>query len=220
MASSSHPLRYAHLAFLLSIFLQLASISCMKPLCHSDERSALLQFKQSFLIDASASKDPSSYPKVESWNDTDCCLWDGVDCDEVTGHAIGLDLSSSCLSLYGSFNSNSSLFDLSHLQSLNLGDNNFNFSQIPSKIASLSNLIYLNLSFSAFSGQIPMEILELHNLTCLDLHGNYDYEHDAFYLYLVDFRRFVQNLRHLTLAVLIFHLHCLISSRIYLSWHL
>ncbi|KAF3957232.1 hypothetical protein CMV_017730, partial [Castanea mollissima] len=46
-------------------------------------------------------------------------------------HVIELDLSS--CNLYGSINSNSSLFHLVHLQSLNLAFNNFNYSQIPSQ---------------------------------------------------------------------------------------
>ena len=38
-----------------------------QPLCHDSESSALLQFKQSFLIDGHASDDPSAYPKVAMW---------------------------------------------------------------------------------------------------------------------------------------------------------
>jgi len=65
------------------------------PACHCEERSALLQFKESFIISRSASKFPFAYPKVESskldGNGSDCCLWDGVECDEDTGHVIELD---------------------------------------------------------------------------------------------------------------------------------
>ena len=83
---------------------------------------------------------------------------------------IGLDLSSS--QLYGSFNS-SSLFHLVYLQKLNLVDNDFNYSQIPPSIRYLSNSTHLDLSFSAFSGQIPPEIIfELSNLVSLDLSFN------------------------------------------------
>ena len=82
--------------------------------------------------------------QVSSWNSRktdDWCSWDGVLCDRVTGHVIGLDLSSS--HLYGSINSSSSLFNLVHLQMLNLADNDFNYSQIPPSIRYLSNLTYL-----------------------------------------------------------------------------
>ncbi|GLT54999.1 hypothetical protein SLA2020_281560 [Shorea laevis] len=106
---------FMRLLFFLSMFLLLltGSMSSLQPLCHEDERSALLQFKDSFIIDNSASGDPFAYPKVASWTlkgeNSDCCSWDGVECNEDTGHVIGVDLSSSCL--YGSINSsNSSLF--------------------------------------------------------------------------------------------------------------
>lgn len=48
----------------------------------------------------------------------DCCTWDGVTCDLLTGHVIGLDLS--CSLLNGIIYANSSLFQLRHLQTLNL----------------------------------------------------------------------------------------------------
>ncbi|KAL4637610.1 hypothetical protein ACB092_03G089200 [Castanea dentata] len=163
------------LLFFLSIFHYLNSCSSLstQPVCKDFESSALLQFKQSFKINVSASSDPSAYPKISSWNSgerNDCCSWDGVLCDRGTGYVIGLDLSSS--QLYGSFNSSSSLFHLVYLQKLNLADNDFSYSQIPPSIRYLSNLTYLNLSMSAFSGQIPPEIFELSNLVSLDLSLN------------------------------------------------
>jgi Leucine-rich repeat (LRR) protein len=83
---------------------------------------------------------------------------------------IGLDLSSSCL--YGSIDSNSSLFHLVQLRRLNLADNDFNNSEIPSGIRNLSRLFDLNLSMSGFSGQIPADILEFSKLVSLDLGSN------------------------------------------------
>ncbi|KAA8538340.1 hypothetical protein F0562_027837 [Nyssa sinensis] len=153
---------------------RISELSLSNPLCHEDESSALWQFKQSFSISGDASNDPSTYPKVASWKlqgqSNDCCLWDGVECDEGTGHIIGLDLSSSLL--YGSINSNSSLFHLAHLQRLHLVDNDFNYSQIPSAIGNLAELRSLDLSFSLFNGQIPLEISMLTQLTSLDLSFN------------------------------------------------
>ncbi|KAG2722070.1 hypothetical protein I3760_02G112600 [Carya illinoinensis] len=150
-----------------------ASSSGVQPLCHDDERFALLQFKESFIINQSASRDPSAYPKVSSWKPdqiSDCCKWDGVECNKDTGHVIALDLSSSCLK--GFLNSNSSLFRLAHLQNLNLDDNDFNSSPIPTSFRRLSRLTELSLSYSVFSGQIPSEILELSKLVLLDLSYN------------------------------------------------
>ncbi|ESR44715.1 hypothetical protein CICLE_v10003290mg, partial [Citrus x clementina] len=107
-------------------------------------------------------------------NNIDCCSWDGVQCNENTGHVIKLDLSSSCLQ--GSINSSSSLFKLVHLEWLDLAFNDFDGSEIPPEIINLSSLSYLNLSSAAFSGQIPSEILELSKLGYLDLSHNSYYD--------------------------------------------
>ncbi|CAL2276915.1 unnamed protein product [Prunus armeniaca] len=138
-----------------------------------EECFALLLFKRSFSIDESASGEPLSCAKVESWTEhggerSNCCSWDGVECNEDSSHVIGLDLRSSCL--YGSINSNSTLFHLIHLQRLDLSDNDFDGSEIPSRLGhDLTSLTYLNLSNSAFFGQIPSEISKLSKLSTLDL---------------------------------------------------
>uniref|UniRef100_A0A2N9I353 Leucine-rich repeat-containing N-terminal plant-type domain-containing protein n=1 Tax=Fagus sylvatica TaxID=28930 RepID=A0A2N9I353_FAGSY len=172
MASFMCDLMSTRLLVLLPLFLAIATncFSSMQPLCHDDDSSALLQFKESFDMNLNACRGPFAYPKIATWKqegvDRDCCSWDGVECDEDTGHVIGLDLSSSCL--YGSMVSNS-LFRLVHLQRLNLAYNNFNFSQIPSGFSLLSRLTYLNLSYSSFSGQIPSNFSKLSKLSTLDL---------------------------------------------------
>ncbi|PRQ52508.1 putative leucine-rich repeat-containing, plant-type, leucine-rich repeat domain, L [Rosa chinensis] len=170
-------------------------------LCHDEERSALLQFKVSFTIHKSASLDPFAYPKVASWAQegdhqmTNCCSWDGVECHKESGHVIGLDLSSSCL--YGSIDSSSSLFQLVHLQTLDLSDNHFNFSEIPSRLGhDLVSLRYLNLSISSFSGQVPSEISYLSKLSILDLSSTYNLVTSTNLLALnkATFRSLIQNL--------------------------
>jgi Leucine-rich repeat (LRR) protein len=93
-----------------------------------------------------------------------------------TGHVIDLDLGGSCL--YGSINSNSSVFRLLQLQRLNLAHNNFNDSQIPLAVGNLLRLTYLDLSYSMFSGQIPESLANLSSLTTLyleycHLHGEF-----------------------------------------------
>ncbi|KAM5554649.1 receptor-like protein 6 [Rosa sericea] len=163
--------------------------------CHDEEGSALLQFKESLIIDKSASDYEGAYPKVSSWKpeegkNQNCCSWDGVECDEKTGYVIGLDLSSSCL--YGSINSSSSLFRLVHLQTLNLADNNFNYSQIPTGIRNFPMLSYLNLSASLFFGEVPSEVSQLSKLSFLDLSS-----HVRVLLLLSNFRILVQNLTSL-----------------------
>ncbi|RXH67891.1 hypothetical protein DVH24_028038 [Malus domestica] len=60
---------------------------------------------------------------------------------------------------------------------LDLADNDFNFSPIPSRLGhDLTCLTYLNLSYSVFSGQIPIEISKLSKLSTLDLSSNNDLE--------------------------------------------
>ncbi|KAF8020506.1 hypothetical protein BT93_G1045 [Corymbia citriodora subsp. variegata] len=132
-----------------------------KPMCLEDEMSALLQFKQRYEI-TNVSADPLAYPKTLSWkNNQDCCSWDGIQCDENTGHVIVLDLGSSFL--YGSIDNNSTLFQLPRLERLNLSYNDFNYSQIPSQVGDLSRLTHLDLSASVFSGRVPSEIFKLTN---------------------------------------------------------
>ncbi|XP_075668005.1 receptor-like protein 7 [Castanea sativa] len=149
--------------------------------------SALLQFSNSLSHNSSASPAQlqfivgglgsethlcyNSYPKTASWKeDKDCCSWDGVECDNATRHVIGLDLSCSWLS--GSFPSNSSLFLLHHLRSLNLTGNDFNYSLISSEFGNFKTLTHLNLSHSRFSGKVPYEISQLSSLVSLDLSNN------------------------------------------------
>ncbi|KAF7815349.1 receptor-like protein 9DC3 [Senna tora] len=141
-------------------------------MCIHYEYTALLHFKNSFSLNNSVSKYcdgyQSSYPKTASWeNGLDCCLWDGVTCDSISGHVIGLDLS--CSWLEGHFHPNSTIFQLSHLQSLNLAFNNFSGSSISSQFGDLVTLTHLNLSSSQFSGEIPSKISQLSKLVSLDL---------------------------------------------------
>ncbi|XP_052177648.1 receptor-like protein 6 [Diospyros lotus] len=177
MASSLHFFMFMHLIICCFQLITATpnNFSFVQPLCHAEESSTLLQFKQAFFFNKSASSDPSAYWKLRSWKfqggrASNCCSWDGVECDQSTGHVVGLDLSSSFL--FGSIKSSNSLFNLVHLRRLNLADNHFNHSQIPSEISHLLLLTTLNLSLSVFSGPIPMEISRLSKLISLDLSQN------------------------------------------------
>ncbi|XP_022735516.1 receptor-like protein 12 [Durio zibethinus] len=161
----------------------LSSYSLSSPttqLCSHDEAVALIQFKSSVSVNQfySYSSDCDfagikSYPKTDSWKEgTDCCSWDGVTCENITGHVIGLDLS--CSGLYGTIPSNSTLFHLPHLQKLNLAFNDFNSSKMSSKFGGFASLLYLNLSRSNFAGQVPSQVSHLSKLVSLDLSQNYD----------------------------------------------
>ncbi|GKD02233.1 leucine-rich repeat-containing protein [Tanacetum coccineum] len=161
------------LLFLFTVFASSSSNNIHK--CHKKQSEALLLFKHNL---SSTSYTfgygcTDSYPIMMNWNtSTDCCIWNGVTCDRSTGDVIGIDLS--CGMLSGTIHPNSSLFNLPHLQTLNLAFNNFTGSQIPSEIGRFSNsLTHLNLSSCGLSGQVPPDITLLHKLVSLDLSFNY-----------------------------------------------
>lgn len=160
--------------FLVFQILISSSISIAQTrLCPREQSTALLEFRQAITVDASASQDCEilgqvSSPKTASWNrSTDCCRWDGVTCDNLTGQVIRLDLS--CSHLQGVVDSNSTLFQLSRLQRLNLAYNDFSGSKISRNFALFSSLTHLNMSNSGFSGQLPSQLVRLSNLISLDL---------------------------------------------------
>ncbi|XP_044489041.1 receptor-like protein 6 [Mangifera indica] len=147
-------------------------------LCSPEQSVALLHLKNTFSLDKYASADCDNFnqfsgcTKTESWKEgSDCCLWDGVTCDKLTRHVIGLDLSRSWL--VGFINENSSLFLLHHLQRLNLACNNFLGSQISPKFGKFTKLTHLNLSHSNLFGLVPTEMFLLSDLISLDLSNLY-----------------------------------------------
>ncbi|XP_021817060.1 probable LRR receptor-like serine/threonine-protein kinase At4g36180 [Prunus avium] len=136
--------------------------------CIEKERQALLAFKHG-LVDEDNS--------LSSWGSEaqkqDCCRWIGVYCSYQTGHVIGLDLSFEVVfdNLQGTMIS-PKLFELQHLQHLDLTAINFNGSQFPNFIGSLTNLRYLDLSWTNFGGKFPSQVGNLTNLVYLDLSVN------------------------------------------------
>ncbi|XP_048128998.1 receptor-like protein 9DC3 [Rhodamnia argentea] len=166
--------------------------------CHPVQSNALLQFSNSLTVQTDMY--PHCDPKTTRWeNGLDCCLWDGVACDNVTGNVIGLDLSFSCLQ--GTLHSDSSLFALRHLQSLNLGANNFLTSPILPELSVFTELRHLNLTYSNFSGLVPTEISYLSKLVLLDLsqtfNGTTTYVPSGLRIENTDFKVLVQNLTEL-----------------------
>ncbi|KAK1563541.1 hypothetical protein Q3G72_028916 [Acer saccharum] len=128
--------------------------------CQRDQQSLLLQLKSSLKFNVSRSV------HLVKWNqNTDCCNWSGVHC--VGGCVIGLNLSNESIS--GGIENSNGLFGLQQLQSLDLAFNQFNASQIPSRLANLTKLTYLNLSNAGFVGQIPTAISRMTRLVTLDL---------------------------------------------------
>ncbi|XVF79298.1 hypothetical protein PTKIN_Ptkin14bG0210200 [Pterospermum kingtungense] len=164
-------------------------------LCPPYQSLALLQFKN-IMSSSDCSLNGFQPRKIQSWKEgSDCCLWDGVSCDNVTGNVNSLDLAE--CSLCGTIDSNSTLFLLSHLQRLDLAYNDFYIPEIPSKISGLASLTHLNLSNSYLSGSVPEEISHLSKLVSLDLSKNYDLSMDNSAM-----KRLVQNMTKLRVILL------------------
>ncbi|KAM3684248.1 hypothetical protein ACJW31_11G029600 [Castanea mollissima] len=172
------------------------SVNSSTPLCHSHQSSALLHFRNSFSVgDSHYRCDYYSFPPKNSWKmGTDCCGWDGVTCDTMTGHVIAVDLS--CRRLRGPIHPNTTLFSLHHLQRLNLA-HNIIYGSISSKFGGFANMTHLNLTDCYFAGNFPSEISHLSKLVSLDLSVN-----DVIIMKTPSLKRLVQNLTHLTELVL------------------
>nr|GEW04890.1 leucine-rich repeat protein [Tanacetum cinerariifolium] len=139
--------------------------------CSKQERLALLKFKHSVNDVADM---------LSSWVGNDCCRWERVHCDNVTGKVESLHLrgredyiNRDDKYLIGK-EVITSLGDLGHLKLLDLSANDFRGSRIPEFIGSLKQLSYLNLSNAYFSGFIPPHIGNLSNLVVLDLKSRHN----------------------------------------------
>ncbi|CAA7027954.1 unnamed protein product [Microthlaspi erraticum] len=135
--------------------------SPVKHLCRPDQKDALLELMSEFHFNT-------------GMNYTDCCSWDGISCDDNTGMVIELDFNSSSLwdsRLSGPLRSNSSLFRLQHLESLDLSWNDIS-GVLPDSIGNLKYLRVLSLAGCDFDGKIPSSLRNLSYLTDLDLSYN------------------------------------------------
>ncbi|XP_030936549.1 receptor-like protein EIX1 [Quercus lobata] len=129
--------------------------------CLEGERQALLEFKKVLVDD---------YGKLSSWRSEDehknCCNWEGVHCDNQTGHVLELEVHY----LRGMISP--SILELPYLTSLDLRGHDFNQSHIPEFICSLSNLTFLDLSLANLSGSFPDQLGNLSHLQQLHLNRN------------------------------------------------
>ncbi|CAN6553691.1 unnamed protein product [Malus baccata var. baccata] len=118
-------------------------------LCIDEERVALVSFKQGLT-------DPSG--KLSSWSGQDCCQWEGILCNNLTGHVAKMDLR------------NTYVTDPQMAYGLEYEDwNDFKGIRIPNFFGELKTLRYLNISSSSFGGEIPPSLGNLSNLNFLDL---------------------------------------------------
>ncbi|CAL5400670.1 unnamed protein product [Camellia sinensis] len=168
--------------FFLLVFLTITSIHfsfCNANhdvvMCMESERQALYAFKQDLV-------DPSN--RLYSWEvENDCCKWEGVVCNNLTGHVLELHLQNPYTSLDFDYELNDywfkksalrgeinpSLLNLKHLKHLDLSLNDFGGIPIPPFIGSLASLQCLNLSEAGFAGIIPHQLGNLSSLRFLSL---------------------------------------------------
>jgi Leucine-rich repeat (LRR) protein len=124
------------------------------------ERQALLKFK-----------DALNHGNVNftSWKGEECCKWEGISCDNLTGHVTSLYLYPLADAIGGKLDS--SICKLQHLTSLILDDIGLE-GKIPKCIGSLGQLTLLSLRGNKFVGVIPPTLRNLSNLQTLDLSFN------------------------------------------------
>ncbi|KAI3748942.1 hypothetical protein L6452_12394 [Arctium lappa] len=186
-------------------------------LCMDDERQALLDFKHGLIDEAN---------RLASWvPEKDCCTWTGIVCNNFTGHVHGIHLPGNfqigdhptvkeyeeALKQRLRGDLSPSLVYLKQLKHLDLSGNDFGGIQVPSFLASLGNLRYLNLLRSGFGGTIPPQLGNLTELRILCL-GGFLYNHDGYgYLYYSSSMKNMQWLSNLRL------LHHLDMSQVDLS---
>ncbi|KAI3964402.1 hypothetical protein MKX01_028737 [Papaver californicum] len=127
--------------------------------CSPSDYKALMNFKKSL----------NNTYELTSWvQNTDCCHWFGVRCDDKTNRVAGL------ISIGGEISGRipSSLGDLPYLVSIVFKNFKNITGSIPRSITKLKHLTLLDLSYLSLSGPVPNFLNQLTALTYLDLSYN------------------------------------------------
>nr|GMD35699.1 receptor-like protein 12 [Ipomoea batatas] len=159
-----HPQSCSFLAWFVFLLSIIGNSSVGSSICNEKERQALLSFKHNI-------SDPNNL--LSSWIDgdeDDCCKWEGVGCDNRTGHVVAVDLGPN--TMCGEIGP--SLLDLPFLNYLDLSCNEFE--RIPRFIGSLGKLVHLNLSYNNFVGNVPPHLGNISTLKYLDINNDNDGE--------------------------------------------
>ncbi|CAJ2639464.1 unnamed protein product [Trifolium pratense] len=126
--------------------------------CNEKDEETLLIFKKGI---------NDSYGQLTTWStEKDCCAWEGVHCDNITGRVTELDLRNHGLT--GEINL--SILQLEFLSYLDLSQNWFDVISIPAtqhNITHPSNLIYLDLSTDSIYASPLKPFLHMNNLDWL-----------------------------------------------------
>ncbi|KAI3968348.1 hypothetical protein MKW92_052337 [Papaver armeniacum] len=167
---------HLHFFFFLIINIALCLFPCRG--CHEEERMALLDIKSNVV-------DPSG--RLSSWQESiqhkNCCSWQGIECSSESLHVISIDLRNKDLEMYQYRTPSTQLppdtalqgklspqiFNLTRLEYLDLGFNDFQGSEITHRFSYLTKLTHLDLSLSNFSASISTQFSNLTFLQYLDL---------------------------------------------------
>ena len=149
--------------------------------CNEKDQETLLTFKQGI---------NDSLGMISTWStEKDCCSWEGVHCDNITGRVTEIhlkgqpyeDVHESVKVLKGEMNL--CILELEFLSYLDLSHNEFDVLRIPSiqlNFTLSSKLLYLDLSFNFLhmynlDWLSPLYSLKYLNLSGIDLHKETDW---------------------------------------------
>ncbi|XP_076919275.1 receptor-like protein EIX1 [Bidens hawaiensis] len=176
-----------------STVVTLSTKSYNATLCRTDERHALLRFKNGLVDEADL---------LASWDGetSDCCKWAGILCDNITGHVHKIHLPGKC----GFLNYNTiKEYKKAVRQRFREDISPSILNPIPRFIGSLGNLRYLNLSRSRFGGTISPQLGNLTELRILCLGSFYDDDTDEYEftdIVNVKWLSSLRSLRHLDMS--------------------
>ena len=150
--------------FLFLIFIFYPPCTYANTHCNPEHEKILLELYEK-------TNGPDSWYRSYGWNSseiTNCCEWDGIECDALnwTVQSINLDMNR----LQGTLPS--SIWNLTALTVFSIYSNGYLHGTISSKIQNLTKLKKLNLARCNFKKKLPSGIGNLRELKYFDIHDN------------------------------------------------